>query len=740
MNATITNLILVKTMKAKRKGTNISFSENVMKHSIVRVISVFTEENGRSGRSMIKSGFFVESDLILTNLQAVAGAFSISVENVSTDTDFPIEGVVAYDFNHDLVLLKVAGEGIPIPIADSDTVIIGNVLSVFGHGIEQRPVTQRVRIHEINNTEKRFLFKEIFKLGQCGSPLLNSSGEVIGIAVLGTMDVPVLSHLSDLNWGYAVPANVFASLLSSKQDVVTLEEWLNQPLIRSYHTVFKAQGLLLLQKIDLALEQFDIALEINPELSVAYCSRAAAYILSGEAEKAISDSDRAIELNPDYVDAYFRRATAYMLLNRFSEAIADCDAALKLRPDHFQASLFKAFAYLSLENYEEALTEYDKAISLDDRSPEVYFYRGEIKFQLNDLPGAIEDFSKVIRLSQNSSIFEDVYQRRGDAKYELGDYFNAIKDYDKALQDFPYDDETYNSRGLSKNNLAEAETVKNRIKFAEKLYKEAVEDFTQAILLDAEIEGYWNNRAISKKYLNDNEGAIKDCDEAIRLKSDYFPAYVNRASTKIIAAEGKTVEESVKIYNEAIEDYTTALKLNRKESSVYTSRGLAYFLLGTKMQEKEDYTNCVKYYQNAIKDHTHATKLNPKDAVAYNYRACCRYALGKIETDRVNIKNASNLLQDALHDSNVAIQIQMEKQMEKTFSAFYFTRAIIYEEFEEYNKAIEDYNEAIRLDPKDASYFFKRGLAKQKIGEPDQAEKDFAAAKKLDPDIESKID
>ncbi len=724
-------------MKAKRKGTNISFTENVLKHSIVRVISAFTEENLRIGRSLINTGFFVESDLILTNLQAVAGAWSIYVDNASTNTEFPIEEVVAWDFNHNLVLLKVAGEGKPIPIGDSDTVVIGNVLSVFEQIAEKRPVTQRVRIHEINNTEKRLLFKEVFKPGQCGSPLLNVSGEVIGMAVLGTMDVPVIGNQSDINWGYAIPANVFASLLSCKQDVVTLEEWLNQPLIRSYHTVFKAQGLLLTQNINLALEQFDIAIKMNPEFSVAYCGRAAAYIVNGKLKKAISDCDCAIKLNPDYVDAYFNRASAYMLLTRFSKGLADCDAALKLRPDHFQASLLKAFAYLSLENYEEALTQYDRALSIDDKSAEVYFYRGEARYQLNDFQGTIDDFSKGIRLSQHSSMNESVYQRRGDAKHALGDYVGAIKDYNQSLQDFPLNDASYNSRGLSKNSLANSETRMGRIKFATKLFKEAVEDFTEAINLDPITEGYWNNRAISRKCLKDYEGALKDCDEAIKLNSDYFPTYVNRGSIKIMIAEGKTEEEAVELYNESIEDYTTALALNQKQSAVYSSRGLAYFLLGSKMEQKEDYTNCIKYYQNAIEDQTHAIELNPKDSVSYNYRSCCRIALGKLETNKVNNNIASNLLQDALHDSNVAIQIQI--QMEKPFSSFYFTRAAIYEELEEHNKAIEDYNEAIRLDPKNASFFFKRGLAKKEIGELDQAEEDFATAKKLAPDIERKI-
>ena len=722
-------------MKAKRKGTNISFTENVLKHSIVRVSSASSEKYLRSGRSLVRSGFFVESDLILTTLHGIADALFISVENVSTNTEFPVEGVVAYDLNYDLVLLKVAGEGIPIPIGDSNTVIIGNVLSVFGHAIGKRPVTERVRILEINNTEKRLLFKKAFKQDQCGSPLLNSSGEVIGIAVLGTFDIPIMSIQSNLNWGYAIPANDLTSLLSCEHDVVTVEEWSNQPLIRSYHKAFKGQALLLSRKNDLAIEQFDIALEINPELSVAYCGRATVNIIKDEPERAISDCDRAIELNPDYVDAYIRRANAYMSLKRYFKVIADCDAVLKLRPDHFQAYLFKAFANLHLENYDEALIQYDKVISLDDNTAELYFDRGETKYELDDFQGAIEDFNKVIRLSKNREASEGVYQKRGDAKYELGDFVSAIKDYDKAIQEFAFDDAVYNSRGLAKNNLAGSETEMGRIKIAEKLYKESVQDFNQAIELDPEAEGYWNNRAISKKYLEDFEGAIEDCDEAIDLKSDYFPAYVNRASTKLVLAEEKTLEETVKLYNAAIEDYTTALKLYPMEVLVYTNRGLAYLLLSSKMKEKEDYTNCIENYQNAINDFTFALKLDPNDVGSYNNRAWSRYSLGKIETDQGNIEIASNLFQDALDDSDVAIQMQMENPI----SAYYFTRACIYEELEDYNKAIEDYNEIMKVDSKSASVLFKRGLAKQEIGEHEQAEEDFAAAKKLDPDIESEI-
>ena len=49
----------------------------------------------------------------------------------------------------------------------------------------------------------------------------------------------------------------------------------------------------------------------------------------------------------------------------------------------------------------------------------------------------------------------------------------------------------------------------------------------------------------------------------------------------------------------------------------------------------------------------------------------------------------------------------------------------------DFDKAIADFTEAIRLDPKDAQSYQNRGVAYGKKGEKAKAEEDFAQAKKL---------
>jgi|SRR5580658_375382 tetratricopeptide (TPR) repeat protein len=64
-------------------------------------------------------------------------------------------------------------------------------------------------------------------------------------------------------------------------------------------------------------------------------------------------------------------------------------------------------------------------------------------------------------------------------------------------------------------------------------------------------------------------------------------------------------------------------------------------------------------------------------------------------------------------------------------------RALAYSGLGDYEHAIKDFDEAIRLDPNYAIAIFNRGLAFQTMGRPDEAAKDFARAKETGPRLTS---
>jgi tetratricopeptide (TPR) repeat protein len=119
------------------------------------------------------------------------------------------------------------------------------------------------------------------------------------------------------------------------------------------------------------------------------------------------------------------------------------------------------------------------------------------------------------------------------------------------------------------------------------------------------------------------------------------------------------------LYDQAIADYTKAIKLDPKNPHYILNRGLAYRSKGDNDQ--------------AIADYTEAITLKPDYADAYNSRAWAYHEKG---ADAQGLPDAEKAVALAPKDA-AAIE----------------TRAEIYEKLGQSDKAIADYRMALTLDP-----------------------------------------
>ena len=172
----------------------------------------------------IGSGFFVEPDKIATNIHVVAGEIEIRAKLASTKKSYSIEGVTAFDLQNDLVILKVAGEGTPLTFGKGR---IGEEIFVVGYPLGREYEVTRGKIHGIRNSDRQFRLTTKVVSGNSGGPVLNSKGEVIGIAVRSRDDS-----------SEAISSNALEALLGRSTKVEALTEWQKRGPVKAYRHVF----------------------------------------------------------------------------------------------------------------------------------------------------------------------------------------------------------------------------------------------------------------------------------------------------------------------------------------------------------------------------------------------------------------------------------------------------------------------------------------------------------------------
>ncbi|MGI8503996.1 MAG: tetratricopeptide repeat protein [Hassallia sp.] len=206
-----------------------------------------------------------------------------------------------------------------------------------------------------------------------------------------------------------------------------------------------------------------------------------------------------------------------------------------------------------------------------------------------------------------------------------------------------------------------------------------------------------------------------------------------------------------KEYEAAIDNYNAALKLNPHDAEVYYKRGLARYYLVDDEKAIADYNQAIKInpkyakaynklglaryelgdYEQAIEDYTQAIRITPDDAVAYRNRADARFHIGDnqgaIEDYNQAIKINPNYV-----DSNARSQLGNYKKFIDIF-----THSIeISSDDVAYNRSnadseLEDYEQAIKINPDDADAYYNRGNARFDLGDRAGAIEDYTQAIKI---------
>jgi tetratricopeptide (TPR) repeat protein len=431
------------------------------------------------------TGFFVSADGdLLTNFHVIRGAVHISART-NTGAIFVFEKLIAGSADSDVAVLKFHANDVDyIKIGNSTNAVEGETVLVIGNPEGFQGTVSNGIISAFRENRSIIQITAPISPGSSGSPVLDETGQVIGMATLVSKE--------GQNLNFAISAEVIEAVIRSGvvQAVSTPSPTADQ------------------------------------KVAFAYYSKALSESQNKDFEGAIKDLTEAIRLKPDWAEAYINRGLAFYGLKQLENAIADYSQAIRLKPNDSAGYFNRARAHDSLavklifdsnaspedphKEFSKAIADYTEAIRLKPDTAELFFYRAQDYSQFQQFENAIADCTEAIRLKPE---FADAYFWRGVSYKDLGKYTEAIPDLTKSIQLKPDHSAAYYHRGEAYRQL--------------KQYLQSLADFTESIRLDPKAFTY-SDRGETYSAMRSYKDAIKDYTEAIRLLPDYANFYTSR--------------------------------------------------------------------------------------------------------------------------------------------------------------------------------------------------------------------
>ena len=180
--------------------------------------SVVSIRMSDGSRSQSGSGFFILPNVIATNFHVIEGMASGTVRIVGNTKTYPITGVVGYDKNVDLALIQIAEfVGKPLSLSTSGNPLVGTTIYAVGNPRGLEGTFSPGIVSGIRNFTDGSLIQITAPIssGSSGGPLVNSTAEVVGIAVGGFESGQALN--------FAIPVSALRGLQDNMKPSVSIK-------------------------------------------------------------------------------------------------------------------------------------------------------------------------------------------------------------------------------------------------------------------------------------------------------------------------------------------------------------------------------------------------------------------------------------------------------------------------------------------------------------------------------------
>jgi tetratricopeptide (TPR) repeat protein len=390
---------------------------------------VFISIYGGSGKERAQAtGFFLGGQgYIVTNFHVVYDAANLSVKT-SDEKKYWIKDMVAADVESDIAVFTVSGinsredylsfTGVK-PEEGDEVIVIGNPLGLE-FSVSNGIIAASRKIPEIGQV---YQITAPISPGSSGSPVLNSDGEVIGVAAM--------QFKEGQNLNFVVPYNIVEKILASKQ-IIPFKSWKKSGI---GYMPPGANGKVKLgfmyygsEKFQEAAECAYAALKIEPKNAEAYYLAGISVFELKQYEYGINYMKKAIELDPKMDSIHNDLGNMYHKLNNEGQATEEFFNEIKANPGNQNPYCNLAEIYLAGGTPDNAVDILKRGLVSCDNTARLHAVLGLVYSETDEMTSAMMEEKTAIKLDETCA---EAYYGLGVVCVKSSDKDGALKAYEK---------------------------------------------------------------------------------------------------------------------------------------------------------------------------------------------------------------------------------------------------------------------------------------------------------------------
>ncbi|KAI1186820.1 mitochondrial import receptor subunit tom-70 [Nemania serpens] len=165
--------------------------------------------------------------------------------------------------------------------------------------------------------------------------------------------------------------------------------------------------------------------------ALAYNMRGTFRCLRGSQELALEDLNKSIELDPTMTQSYVKRASMHLEMGNRDKASEDIESAIKQDENDPDIYYHRAQLHFIHAEWQSAAKDYQKSIDLDNSFIFSHIQLGVTQYKMDSFASSAATFRRCIK---NFSRVPDVYNYYGELLLDQGKYDEAIQQFDTAME------------------------------------------------------------------------------------------------------------------------------------------------------------------------------------------------------------------------------------------------------------------------------------------------------------------